>query len=215
MEQTAKEVVLTYETLYEFLRREKAREELQKIDAGFFRDTLSYLREKQQAYDDNLTKNDIFSQSETDKLHIQLSNIRKILKDLYNIRERKIINMAINKSRTNTSLVDTANLLSQEQAMFESLCAVLTQYRTGILHRLLEQREPDVLPIVLPLPEEQKQETPSAETNTKQVKFLDNVDQFVGKELEMYGPYAQEDEATLPTELAEILISEGKAVELQ
>ncbi len=214
MEQTAKEVILTYETLYEFLRREKSREELQKLDEGFFRDTLSYSREKQQAYDDNLTKNDIFSQSETDKLHIQLSNIRKILRDLYNIRERKIISMAINKSRTNTSLVDTAHLLSQEQAMFESLCAVLTQYRTGILHRLLEQREPDVLPIVLPLPEEQKQETPVEKTE-KLVKFLEKHDLFVGPELENYGPYEAEDEATLPTAVAEVLISKGKAVELQ
>lgn len=215
MEQTAKEVILTYETLYEFLRREKAREELQKIDGGFFRDTLNYLREKQQAYDDNLTKNDIFSQSETDKLHIQLSNIRKILKDLYNIRERKIINMAINRSRTNTSLVDTANLLMQERAMFESLCAVLTQYRTGILHRLLEQREPDVLPIVLPLPEEQKKETPIVETTDKRIKFLEKHDLFAGPELETYGPYDAEDEATLPAAVADVLINEGKAVELQ
>ena len=138
MEQTAKEVVLTYETLYELLRREKSREELQKLDEGFIKDTLNYLREKQQAYDDNLTKNDIFSQSERDKLHIQIANIRKILKDLYDIRERKIINMAINKSRTNSHIVDTQNLLSQEQVMFESLHSVLSQYRTGILHRMLE-----------------------------------------------------------------------------
>src|SRR3990172_1372850 len=158
MEQTAKEVVLTYETLYELLRREKSREELQKLDEGFIKDTLNYLREKQQAYDDNLTKNDIFSQSERDKLHIQIANIRKILKDLYDIRERKIINMAINKSRTNSHIVDTQNLLSQEQVMFESLHSVLSQYRTGILHRMLELREPDVLPIVLPLPVEEKKE---------------------------------------------------------
>lgn len=214
MEQTAKEVILTYETLYEFLRREKSREELQTLDNGFLKDTLSYLREKQQAYDDNLTKNDIFSQSERDKLHIQISNIRKILRDLYDIRERKIINMAINKSRTNTSVVDTAHLLVQEQAMFSSLCAVLTQYRTGILHRLLEQREPDVLPIVLPLPEEQKVET-IVEKTTKQVRFLENHDLFAGPDLETYGPYETEDEAILPAAIADVLINEGKAVEVQ
>jgi DNA replication initiation complex subunit (GINS family) len=215
MEQTAKEVVLTYETLYELLRREKSREELQKLDETFFKDTLNYLREKQQAYDDNLTKNDIFSQSERDKLHIQLANIKKILKDLYDIRERKIINMAVNKSRISANIVDTANLLAQEQAMFESLHSVLSQYRTGVLHRLLEQREPDILPIVLPLPEE-KQPEPAQETPAnKTIRFLGKVDQFVGKELEMYGPYEQDDEATIPAELADILISEGKAAELQ
>ena len=68
MEQTTKEVVLTYETLYEILRKEKSREELQQLDEHFLADALNYFREKQQAYDDNLTKNDIFSQSERDRL---------------------------------------------------------------------------------------------------------------------------------------------------
>ena len=217
MEQTAKEVVLTYETLYELLRREKSREELQKLDEGFIKDTLNYLREKQQAYDDNLTKNDIFSQSERDKLHIQIANIRKILKDLYDIRERKIINMAINKSRTNSHIVDTQNLLSQEQVMFESLHSVLSQYRTGILHRMLELREPDVLPIVLPLPVEEKKEEILAQlpTGMKKIKCIEAVDTFFGEELEQYGPFKQDEEITLPEQLADILVSQGKAVEPQ
>lgn len=215
MEQTAKEVVLTYETLYEMLRKEKSRDELQKLDENFFKDTLNYLREKHQSYDDNLTKNDIFSQSERDKLHIQLSNIKKILRDLYDIRERKVINMAINKSRTQTMIVDTANLLPQEQPFFESLHSVMTQYRTGILHRMLELRELDILPIVLPLPEEQKEETAPPEQSTKKIKCLEQVDQFYGEELESYGPYAQNEEAILPEQLANILISQGKAVEQQ
>jgi len=217
MDQTAKEAVLTYETLYELLRREKSRDELQKLDEGFFKDILSYLREKQQAYDDNLTKNDIFSQSERDKLHIQIANIRKIIKDLYDIRERKIINMSINKSRTNTHIVDTANLLSQEQAMFSSLHSVLTQYRSGILHRLLEQREPDVLPIILSLPEEQKEEIPrpAEQHGIKKIKVLEAIEQFYGEELEQYGPYQLDEEVSLPEQLADILISQGKASELQ
>lgn len=212
MEQTAKEVVLTYETLYEMLRKEKSRDELQKIDESFFRDVLTYLREKQQAYDDNLTKNDIFSQSERDKIHIQLTNIKKILKDLYDIRERKIINMSINKSRTHTMIVDTANLLPQEQPFFESMHSVMSQYRTGILHRLLEQREPDILPIVLPLPE-QKEETP-APAGLKKIKCIEPIEQFFGEELEPYGPFAPDEEASLPEQLADILISQGKATEL-
>jgi DNA replication initiation complex subunit (GINS family) len=217
MELTAKEVVLTYETLYELLRREKSREELQKLDEGFFKDTLNYLREKQQAYDDNLTKNDIFSQSERDKLHIQIANIRKILKDLYDIRERKIINMAINKSRTHSNIVDTQNLLQQENAMFESLHSVLSQYRTGILHRMLELREPDILPIVLPLPgEEPENEKPAPiQQGMKKIKCLEAVEAFFGEELEQYGPFRQDEEITLPEQLADILISQGKATELQ
>ncbi len=218
MEQTSKEVVLTYETLYEFLRKEKSREELQKLGESFLKDTLNYSREKQQAYDDNLTKNDIFSQSERDKLHIQISNIRKILKDLYDVRERKIVNMAINKNRANTQVIDTSNLLSQEQAMFGSLHAVLSQYRTGILHRMLELREPDVLPIVLPLPSEEisKEDIPAPLPHgIKKIKCLDTIEQIFDEDLEPYGPFQVEQEIELPGVLADILVSQGKAVELQ
>jgi len=208
MDQT--EVVLTYETLYELLRREKSREDLQKLDDHYFRDALNYLREKQQASDENLSKNDIFSQSERDKLQIQLNNIRKLVKDLYNIRERKLINMAINHTRTGAHIVDTEHLLAQERPIYDSLVAVLKQYRSGVLNRLLEQREPDFVPIseavAAPV------ETP--EPTTSRIKFLENIDQFVGEELEPYGPFENEEEATLPKELADVLISQGKAEEL-
>ena len=184
------------------------------FDENFFKDLLNYLREKQQAYDDNLTKNDIFSQSERDKLHIQLSNIRKILRDVYDIRERKIINMSVNKSRTNSNIIDTANLLVQEQAIFQSLTAVMSQHRSGILHRILEMREPDVLPMILPVPEVKNEEIPSPlEHGMKKIKIVETMEQFYGEELEQYGPYQPNEEITLPEQLADILISQGKAVE--
>ncbi|PIN74630.1 hypothetical protein COV18_07095 [Candidatus Woesearchaeota archaeon CG10_big_fil_rev_8_21_14_0_10_37_12] len=215
MEQITKEVVLTYQTLYEILRKEKSRPELQKIDGSFFKDVLQYSRDKQHQYDENLTKNDIFSQSERDKLHIQITNIKKILKDLYDFRERKIINMAINKSRTNSQILDTENLLRQEKQLFEHITSILNQNRTGILHKLLELREPDVMPFVLPLEEDTYPDETNLEqqenTGIRKVKFTEDVDQFAGPDLELYGPYAPEEEADLPTEVANVLIAQGKA----
>lgn len=214
MQENTKEVVLTYETLYELLRKEKARPELGKLDENFLRDALNYLKEKQQAYDDNLAKNDIFSQSERDKLHIQITNIRKIIRDLYDLRERKILTMAVNHSRTGAYISDTAHLQPSEQDMFNATCTILKQYRTGVLHRLLELREPDIMPAILPIPGEKepvKDET--TDENIKTVRFLDTVDQFVGEELETYGPYNPNDVAQLPQTLANILIEQGKAVE--
>lgn len=213
MENT-KEVVLTYETLYELLRKEKARPELGKLDENFLSEALNYLKEKQQSYDDNLVKNDIFSQSERDKLHIQITNIRKIMRDLYDLRERKILTMAVNHSRTGAYISDTAHLQPSEQDMFNATCTILKQYRTGVLHRLLELREPDIMPAILPIPgKKEKIQEKSIEDNAKTVRFLDTVDQFVGEELETYGPYNPNDVASLPQTLANILIEQGKAVE--
>ena len=46
--QESKEVAITFETIYEILRREKNKEDLQRIDNDFFQDVLNYLKEKQQ-----------------------------------------------------------------------------------------------------------------------------------------------------------------------
>lgn len=217
MQENTKEVVLTYETLYELLRKEKARPELNKQDENFLRDALNYLRERQQAYDDNLAKNDIFSQSERDKLHIQITNIRKILRDTYDLRERKILTMAVNHSRTGAYIPDTTNLQPSETDMFNAICGILKQYRAGILYRLIELREPDVMPTILSIPAkketQQEQQAITKDNNQKTVRFLDTVDQFVGEELETYGPYVPNDIAKLPNTLANILIEQGKAVE--
>src|SRR3989344_4083177 len=41
-----KSVVITYETLFELLNRERERPELQKLEQSFFADVVDYLREK-------------------------------------------------------------------------------------------------------------------------------------------------------------------------
>ena len=46
MEET-KEFNISYTTLFELLRREKDREELQKLQKTFFEDVKSYIQEKQ------------------------------------------------------------------------------------------------------------------------------------------------------------------------
>ena len=67
------EVNITYETLFEILRREKNREELQKLDESFFNDVLNYVKEKKQQLNDLQTKDDLFAVEEKKKAEIQSS----------------------------------------------------------------------------------------------------------------------------------------------
>ena len=41
------EVIITYETLYELLRKEKIRTELQNLDPEFFKHVVTYLNDKE------------------------------------------------------------------------------------------------------------------------------------------------------------------------
>ncbi len=217
-----KEVAVTYETLYEMLRREKSREELQALDEGFLLDVLNYLREKQRILDEAEKKQDLFSLDEREKTQVQLVNIRKIVRELYERREKKIADMALNRSRTKSNLIDTSTLLVHERYLFDSIVSVLDSFRGSVLHNVLSLREPS-LTVNMPepakeiAPEEPKtitQPIAQAAPTIKFVKFTQPVEQFVGKELELYGPFQPDQREQLPADIADILIEKGSAVEV-
>lgn len=221
-----KEVAVTYETLYELLRLEKSREELQTLDNGFLLDVLHYLREKQRILDEAEQKQDLFSLDEREKTQVQLVNIRKIVRELYERREKKILDMALNKSRTKSNLIDTSTLLVHERYLFDSIVSVLDGFRSTVLHNILSLREPTLSeqPAISPPAQsaepvsivQQLSETPPLPPAAfKRVKFTQQVEQFVGKELELYGPFQPEQKEQLPADIADILIAKGSAVEVE
>ena len=207
------EVLITYETLFELLKRERERSDLQKLEPGFFSDTISYIKDKKKILD---AKSDsVFAPEERKKTERQLENIYKIIKELYEKREKKIIQLALDKSRTQSNLIDTTPLLKEEKVFFDAATDLLDSYRQAILYTVLNEK----LPFMAPLEEKkQKTEFKSAleiSKSTRLVRFSYHVPKFVGTELEEYGPFEEEDIASLPTEIADVLINKGKAEEIK
>ena len=207
------EVVITYETLFELLKRERERTDLQKLEPSFFSDTINYIKDKKKIIE---AKSDsVFALDEKKKTERQLDNIYKIIKELYERREKKIISLALDKSRTKSNLIDTTALLKEEKVFFDSLAGLLDNYRDAILFTVLNEK----LPFMRPL--EDKKQTGDFKTalelkkSTKLVRFLHQVPKFVGPELEEYGPFEEEDIANLPMEIADVLLNKGKAEEIK
>ena len=237
MGEDSKEIKITYETLYEILRREKSKDELQKLDESFFRDVLDYLKEKASIVQEAAGKFDMFSVEEKESTQNQLNNVRRILKEIYEKREKKIIEMALNKSKTNSNIIDTTNLLAKEHELYNKTVSTLDSFRKNILLTLLEMKPPEIThqsppepvpepptpepqpPVPEPIPEPPAPEpvppvpepAPEPASDKLKVKFLQKVEQFVGKELELYGPFEPETTAELPKEIADILVNKGSA----
>ena len=134
------EVVITYETLFELLQREKERADSQKLEPTFFSDTISYIKDKKKILD---AKSDSpFALDEKKKTERQLENIYKILKELYERREKKIISLALDKSRTKSNLIDTTALLREEKVVFDAIAELLDTYREAILYSVLNEKMP-------------------------------------------------------------------------
>ncbi len=204
-----KEVAVTYETLFEFLRLEKGREQLQKLPDSFFEDVIEYLKEKQHILDSSSNKMDLFSSTEKDKVKVQIENVRRILKDFYERRERKIINLALVKSKTGSTAIDTSAMLPVEKQMFDSLVEFLDRYRDGILLNLFQNRFPEVDASF------SGAQPAEALPDSLLLRFLKPVPQFVGKELESYGPFEPDDVAKIPLDIANLLIDKGHAEKME
>ncbi|MBI2541878.1 hypothetical protein HYV80_04165 [Candidatus Woesearchaeota archaeon] len=205
------EVVITYETLFELLHREKERTDLQKMEPAFFSDVIGYIKDKKKILG---AKDSTFAQEERRKTERQLENIYKIIKEIYERREKKIILLALDKSRTKSNLIDTSSLLKEEKVVFEALSDLLDTYRDSILYSVLNEQMPFMQPIAK-APKEEFRPASELKKPTKLVRFMSYMSKFVGPELEEYGPFDEEDIASLPFEVADVLISKGKAEEIK
>ena len=205
------EIIITYETLFELLQREKERQDLQKLEPSFFNDVINYIKEKKKILDAKIDSN--FAQEEKRKTERQLENIYKIVKELYERREKKIISFALDKSRTQSNLIDTSALLKEERVFFDAMLNILDTYRGEILISVLNEK----MPFMKSLEIKPKQDFKTAlemKSRNKLVRFLAHVPKFVGPELEEYGPFEEEDIANLPSEVVEVLINKSKAEEI-
>ena len=135
-------------------------------------------------------------------MKVQIVSVRKLIKELYERRERKILHLAINKSRTKSDIIDDSTLLKEEKLIFDDVTEILDKYRQDILLNLVNARLPfgkkeETKPI------ENKEETKS---ETMLIRFTSSVQKFLGLKEEIYGPFEPGDTASIPNEIAEVII---------
>lgn len=267
------DVNITYETLYEILRNEKSREDIQELSPSFYEDVVAYLKKNKQMLDEAIQSNS--SDEEKEDIIRQIKNIKSMVKEIYERRETKIINLARNKSRTNSDSLEADTILVQEMELYERMVELMNCFRGNILTRSLNGKIPIANESTCSVEYDEEESTLNSTTGTavsssakeskitnhgkgidkeeakkenklsestvekekskpfatsikvgissdseheknekKTLKFRDHVPKFLGKELEVYGPFDKEDIANLPKELANILIRKGKAEEV-
>lgn len=139
MGENDKEITITYETLYELLRREKNKDDIQELDKDFIISVRLYLTEKRSMLHMDKGQQMLFSEEEQKKTLQQITNIIKVLRELYDRRERKIINLAINKSKTDSDMIDITRLLDGEKEMYFKMVDVFNLYRATLLCSMIDE----------------------------------------------------------------------------
>ena len=192
--------IITYETVYETLRKEKFKNDLQQLEENFFNDVVKYMEERKKTLLSSESKDSIFASENIIKTKKQIENIQKIISELYERRETKLIQLALTASRTNYPQ-DSSSMTFEEKKLYFDLVNKLNNYRENILHKILAGKMPEI-----------KEESNPDELRL--IRLLESVPQFIGDDLKTYGPFETEEVANLPKRVSEILIKNKRAEEI-
>lgn len=211
------EINITYDLLFDILRIEKSREELQKLEENFYKNVVDYINTKESFINDINT-----SPGEKELTKIQLGNIKKLIVELYDRREKKIISLAIYKIKTSSGIINTDSLLEEERFLFDILYSDFFKCRSAILSNVITGKIPktdmltsqDISNTKMTDDEKSKTRTVYSENDVKSIRFIRPVPRFLGTELEIYGPFEENDIASMPVRIADVLIQKNRAEEM-
>lgn len=182
--------MLTYNDIYEALRRERYSEQLQNLSKNFVQEVAAYLEEKKTISE---KPGDIFSDA-VSKTKKQFENAVTMFKELMLRRKKKLLNLAFVAAETGISKRDYENMLSFEKEIFDKIMKSMEDGDKK-LTKLLNGQEQE-------------------EKKNKLVSFLQDTEEFLGLDGEKLGPFKKGDIVNLPIEIANILAIDNKVADV-
>ena len=179
--------MITYNDLYDTLRKERYSEQLQPIPKNFVKQVAAYLKDKKEIAN---KKDDDFSETIM-KTKKQFENSVAIFRELMLRRKKKILELAFIASETGISKRDFENMLAIEKEMFDSIM------------KSLERGDKKIGEILKGTDEEK--------SGNKMVVFIEDAEEFLDLEGNKLGPFKKGDVANIAEEIANILLVDKKA----
>ncbi len=180
--------MLTYNDIYEALRKERYSEQLQQLGKNFVQEVSAYLKEKKAISEKS---EDMFSEA-ISKTKKQFENAVSMFKELMLRRKKKLLNLVFVAAETGISKRDYENMFNFEKETFDKIMKSMDEGDKS-LTKMLNGRE-----------QEEKKKN-------KLITFLQDIDEFLGLDGDKLGPFKRGDIANLPMEIANILIVDNKA----
>ena len=192
--------MMTFSQLRKVQKQEKRSEELTELGQNFMLNVADYFETKKQTEGDSR----------------EYRNAERVFDKIISLREDKIIRSA--KIAANSSGGTPENLLPFENELFRTLKEAFTDHRKLADDRKSDAERVDVPePSPEPEPEPEPEETADEESEDGyvEVKILSDVPEFMGTDLESYGPFEEGEEVKIPDDNAEILVNRGNAEEIE
>ena len=167
---------ITFELIRRVQREEQRSPKLSKIPENFYKAVLDYIHQKRQ-----------IAEKEDRKGVLEVKSIERLVEDVFDRRERKIVTAAVNTARTN---IQPENMIDEEKDFFDLVAGTIRQRRESNIRKMFTTERGEQAELIV---------------------FKDEVPEFVGIDMKNYGPFKKGDIAKLPDENMKILIGQGIA----
>jgi len=168
---------ITFEFIRKIQREEMSEPKLSKIPEDFYQKAKNYLEQKRK-----------IAEKKDKSASLEVKNVERLLEDIFNRRETKMLNHAIITVRTD---IPPQNLIGDEKEFFESAVNMLSNQRERVLNLLFKKTK--------------------LKQDSEKIEFKDDVEEFVGVDLIKYGPFKKGDVAEIPKDNVKLLIKMKKA----
>ncbi|MFH1337812.1 MAG: hypothetical protein ABIH55_02980 [Nanoarchaeota archaeon] len=170
-------LIITYEGIRKVLVDEKKATKPVALPDGFFEKVKIYLDNKSKVTD---KKESIW----------EVESAQRLLKDFFEIRERKILTLALYSVRSG---ITVENLTEEERIFFDKLVASLKEFqekRKGMMsgEEIIEK---------------------------SMIAILKDVPEFVATNMKTYGPFKEGEVVSLPKDAGEVLVKREDAREIE
>jgi len=219
------EEIITFDLIRKIQREEQRLPKLTKLPDSFYTNVATYVTQKKK----------LIASKEDRRSSLEIKSIEMLIEDIFNRRERKIINTAINSARTG---IPPENMTDEERAFYDGLLAFIKGRRNDILQNILEEpiveeKEPvEVEESVGEAARETAKETAEilsavkpivpaslgsigASLGVSLIVFKEDVPSFVGSDMRSYGPFKKGDIAKVPDENLRALLERGVVEEFK
>jgi DNA replication factor GINS len=173
------EETITFEVIRRIQREEQSSPKLVKLPENFYATVSEYLNRKRSM------------KNKDRKVVLEIKNVERLVEDIFNRRERKIINSAIITARTG---IPPENLTDEEKEFYQNLVEIIKRRRDSKLRKILEEKKEEFVSMVI---------------------FKEDVPEFLGVDEKKYGPFKKGDIAKLPEENVRVLLQRGLVEEFK
>lgn len=181
---------MDYEEVRRIHRLEKNTSKLVAVDSDFYDSLAKLVAEQRKIYLESLKDLSLSANVAREFL-----NLRKMIEEIFAMREKKIFSRALVESRTKENSEE--HLAAEEKRMVSSLLGLLERHNEILANLFSENNGKS---------SGSRKEKEDEEIN---VEVIAEVPPFIGTDMKEYGPYSAGQKVSLPMKVTKLLVSKS------